>query len=163
MSEEQADYNGNEPKCMSFFMSCIPPKTTSQQKGIMMTGGKPMHFKKKAVRDTETTLAALLAEHRPEQPYGGPVSLSVHWIYPWRTSEPKKNRIGGIKFCDTRPDCSNIIKTLEDVMTKLGFWNDDSQIASLHVQKYWGDKPGIGISIGELRQDEICINLENKY
>jgi len=135
---------------LRFFVPCIPPKATSQQKGIMMIGGKPRHFKKAHVREAEDTITSLFAEHRPDMPFQGAVKLTVYWTYPWRKSEPKKNRAGGRKWCDTRPDCSNIVKMVEDCLTRLNFWNDDSQVAALHVEKGWGDAPGIGIRIEEL-------------
>jgi len=144
MSEEQAIYG---PPELSFFISCIPPKATSQQKGICMIGGKPRHFKKKHVLEAENSLTALLMPHRPAKPLDGPVALSVMWTYPWRSSETKRNKALGYLPCTTRPDCSNIVKGLEDCMTRLAFWNDDSQVADLRIRKGWGDKPGILITI----------------
>ena len=49
-----------------------------------------------------------------------------------------------------KPDCSNAIKALEDCLTKLGFWDDDSQVASLTVDKAWGDRVGISVAISEI-------------
>ena len=112
-----------------------------------MIGGKPRHFKKKNVKEAENTLTALLAEHRPKEAFEGPVALHVLWTYPWRKSEPQKTRINHFRACDTRPDCSNIIKMLEDCMTALNYWNDDSQVVALHILKGWGERPGIGIHI----------------
>jgi Holliday junction resolvase RusA-like endonuclease len=40
---------------------------------------------------------------------------------------------------------------LKDVMTDLGFWNDDAQVVKEHVEKLWCDEPtGIDIEIIEL-------------
>lgn len=131
---------------VTFFLPCIPPKATSQQKGIMMIGGKPRHFKKSHVKQAENTLTSLLAGHRPAEAFVGPVFLRVLWVYPWRKSESRKNRETGFRICDTRPDCSNVLKMLEDCMTSLNFWNDDSQVQP-EILKGWGDHPGIGIHI----------------
>lgn len=36
------------------------------------------------------------------------------------------------------------------MMTKMGFWLDDSQIARLIVDKGWSDRPGIQVEITQL-------------
>jgi hypothetical protein len=39
------------------------------------------------------------------------------------------------------------VKLIEDCLTKLGFWQDDSQVADLHVSKAWGAAVGIYVAI----------------
>lgn len=136
---------------LAFFIPCIPPKATSQQKGVMVINGKPRYFKKKHVKAAEESMLALLMPHRPKQPFEGPVSLSVQWVYPWRKSETKKNRALGMIPCHTRPDCSNLVKMFEDCLTRLAFWNDDSQVSHLTFSKWWGDEPGITVWIKECK------------
>jgi len=135
---------------LEFFIKCIPPKSTSQQKGIMMIGGKPRHFKKKKVAEAESNMLSLLTPFRPPKAFEGPLALEVTWTYPWRSSETKKSKAAGFKYCTTRPDSSNVIKLLEDCMTRLNFWNDDSQNSDLRIIRGWGDKPGIGVKITKL-------------
>jgi Holliday junction resolvase RusA-like endonuclease len=36
------------------------------------------------------------------------------------------------------------------VLTKANFYADDGQVADLRVAKYWGDQPGIKISISPI-------------
>lgn len=138
-----------------FFVDCIPPKSTAQASHRIMKRKDGTQFVGKAGNSkgarTQAELLLLLGKFKTENmPFEGAVSLDVKWIYPWRKAEPKKNKTNGIKFCDKRPDCDNILKLLQDCMTRLGFWNDDSQIASLKMEKYWGDKPGIYIRIEEI-------------
>jgi crossover junction endodeoxyribonuclease RusA len=135
---------------IKFRIDCNPPKATSQQKGVMVIAGKPRFFKRKHVKQAENDITALLMPHRPKTPLVGPVRLLVVWAYPWRKSEPKRNRERGYMPCDTRPDCSNIVKGLEDCMTRLGFWGDDSQVADLRFVKQWSDHPGIYVEIEEI-------------
>ena len=130
-----------------FTIDCIPPKATAQQKQITMIGGKPRMYDPRNVKQAKSDFLTLLGPYKPDRPIEGPVRLSIVWTYPWRKSEPKKNRIQGLKPCDTRPDCSNLVKAFEDCLTRLGFWNDDSQVFDLRFQKYWGDKPGIDVRI----------------
>ena len=132
---------------LCFHVDCIPPKTTAQQKRFAKVGNFMRAYDPKKVKDARSLLVGLLATHRTEQPFMGPVSLNVTWAYPWRKSEPKKNRVNGWKPCDTRPDCDNLLKAFCDALTSLSFWNDDSQIAEVRFQKRWSDRPGISVTI----------------
>lgn len=134
-----------------FYIPCIPPTATSQQKGAFSLPGKGVRFFKKAnVARAEHDLLTLLHPHTPPAPFTGPLYLSIAFTWPWRKSEPKKNRASGRKWRDTKPDCSNIVKMVEDCMTRLGFWGDDSQVALLTVSKRWGDTPGISVAMQEM-------------
>ena len=144
-----------------FYISCVPPKATHQASATILKRpdgtpfvGKMQTSKGKAA---QRNLLALLREHAPASPVTGPLALNVVWCYPWRKSEPKKNRIAGFKPCDTRPDVDNLAKMLLDVMSGPGgFWNDDSQIAVLTFSKFWGDLPGIGIRYKTLGPPELA-------
>ena len=137
---------------MKFWIDCIPPKSTHQASAMIMrnrkTGqqfvGMAQSSKGKKI---QKELLTLFAPHRPPKPYQGPIYLQVKWVYPWRKSEPKKNRALGRIPCDTLPDADNLCKLVLDLMTRLGYWNNDSQIAQLRFVKEWGDTPGIGIGI----------------
>lgn len=133
----------------AFFIPCVPPKATSQQKGAfaMPTGGIRF-FKKKHVAEAENSLLSLLQPHRPSIPFTGPLRLSVTFLWPWRKSESKKTiaSVGAMPI-ETRPDCSNIVKMLEDSMTTLGFWGDDGQIANLVVRKFYSSTTGLSVTI----------------
>jgi Holliday junction resolvase RusA-like endonuclease len=134
---------------LSFFIPCIPPSTTSQQKGAfsLKTGGVRFYTKAKN-KAAGNLYAALLMPHVPGKPLLGPLCVLVEFVLPWRKTEKKAVRKTFMLYpCATRPDCSNRIKQLEDVMTSLGFWEDDGQISSLSVRKMYGNSPGIGISI----------------
>ena len=139
---------------IEFFVTCIPPKSTQQHNVRIFRGktGKAFIGKSKTNKAAQAQqhLAALLSPHAPEKPLDGPLSMTVTWSYPWRKSEPKKNRIAGARPCDTRPDVDNLTKGLCDTMTRCGFWNDDSQIAELTFRKNWADRPGIQIAISKL-------------
>jgi Holliday junction resolvase RusA-like endonuclease len=139
---------------IDFFIPCNPPKSTAQGSSRIMKRRDGTQFVGRFANSKATkakaNLLTLLHPHRPETPLEGPLELVVGWAYPWRKSEPKKNRVDGFKWCDTRPDVDNLAKMLLDAMTTAGFWNDDSQIASLCFEKTWSDKPGIKIIIGEL-------------
>jgi len=134
---------------LSVFIPCLPPKTTSQQKGAFaMKGGGVRFFKKAKAKAAEQTWWSLLQPHAPAKPFEGPLCLIVRLTYPWRSTE-KKTRIRNYSLypIQTRPDVDNIYKMLGDVMTTLRFWNDDSQVSSLTVSKSYGDRPGLHLSL----------------
>jgi len=139
-----------EHEC-AFTIPCNPPKATHQasarimkRKDGTMFVGKSSSSKGKAVKDS---LTLLLNGHRPPAMFVGPVDVYILWVYPWRSNEPKKNRVLGLLPCDKRPDIDNLCKMLFDVMTLIGFWKDDSQISDLLFRKRWGNDPGIRMKI----------------
>ena len=140
---------------MKFTIHCIPPKATHQaslrimrrKDGSQFVG----KFAKSKGKQAQNDLMTMLMEHRPDKPFSGPLAVSVCWVYPYRKSEPKKNRTGLIP-CHTRPDVDNLFKMLGDCMTRLGFWADDSQVYSLTFSKFWGEMPGIQVEINTLNE-----------
>lgn len=134
-------------------IECIPPKHTAQASNKILKTKSGQYFigKKsdsKAVQ-TQNELMTLLYPYRPEKPLEGALKLKIKWVYPFRKSEPKKNRQGEL-LCYTRPDIDNLCKLLFDIMTRLGFWLDDSQIADLQFTKCWSDNPRIEILIKDI-------------
>ena len=141
---------------ISFTLPIVPPTATSQGAGkrMVIRNGKPMFFKDKRAVAAESTLTALCLPHKPEKPLEGPLRLSVHYFFPFRKSEPKATIERGWDYHTTRPDLSNLIKMLEDVMTRCGFCLDDAQICDLSVSKRRGPKPAIAISITQLETEK---------
>ena len=142
---------------LSLWIPCVPPKATSQQKGAVRTGKGVRFFKKAHVAQAESNLLSLVRSVLPSDWVPilvGPIRLEVSFTFPWRKSEPKKNRTMPLRHMDVSPDCSNIIKMLEDCLTRLNVWRDDGQVAELRVQKFWGDTPGISITVYKIQQQE---------
>ena len=144
---------------MDIWIPCNPPKSTHQaSQRIMKRKNGPQFIGKMETskgRAVQQSLTALLLPHQPAAALEGPIELVVRWHFPWRKSEPKRNRALGAKWCDKRPDADNIVKLPLDVMTRLAFWNDDSQIARLVVEKRWADAPGIGIECTPLDEHPL--------
>ena len=92
---------------------------------------------------------------RPDEPLTGPLRLSIDFVWPWRSSESKRNRAIGYKFSEKRPDADNLAKMTTDSLMQSGFFADDSLVASLHVTKGWGGKHGIFVGIAE--RDEAAV------
>ena len=135
----------------TFFIPSNPPKSTHQGSAMILHRkdgsafvGKSASSKGAAVK---ANLIDLLRPCAPETPLSGPVRLILTWTYPWRKTEPKKTRAFGWKYCETRPDIDNLLKMVKDVMTLLGYWRDDSQVADLRFVKGWGNRAGIGVTL----------------
>ena len=138
---------------IKFHIPCIPPKATQQASLRIIKrkdGGQFVgKFANRKGKKAQDDMTAMFAPYAPETPLEGALRLKVEWVYPYRKSEPKKNRTGLIP-CTTRPDCSNLIKMPEDILTRLGFVLDDSQFSEIQFTKYWGESSGITITIDKL-------------
>ena len=131
---------------MNFFIAMHPPTATAQERKVKVVNGKPIFYDPPAVKSAKELLSAYLAQHRPPQPMTGGLSLRVLWLFPrgahphgaWRT---------------TKPDTDNLQKMLKDCMTRVGFWEDDAQVAREIIEKRWSDEPcGIYIEIEPLTE-----------
>ena len=140
---------GDSMNAITFHLPIIPPTTTSQQKRLVMVSGKPKFFHNQKHQQAEGDLLSLMSQHKPEKPFANPIRVTVKLVYPWRKSETKKRREQVEVAHTSKPDCDNIVKLINDCMTKLQFWVDDSQISTLIVIKRWGDNVGITVNIEE--------------
>lgn len=127
---------------IEFFMAMKPPTATHQEKQINFknkTFYEPAELKK-----ARSKLTGCLWEHKPLERLSGPLRVYVKWCYPLIDG-----KVNG-QYKDTKPDLDNAQKLLQDCMTDVGFWKDDSQVASLICEKFWAEIPGIFIRIDEL-------------
>jgi Holliday junction resolvase RusA-like endonuclease len=69
------------------------------------------------------------------------VQVLTKWCFPCADAK----RFGAWKA--TKPDVGNSVKLLHDVMEELGFFANDSQIASEINQKFWTDPLHSGIYV----------------
>lgn len=130
---------------IEFFMPMAKvPTTTHQQKQVRVVKGKPVFYDPPDVKKAREKLTAHLAKHAPEKMISGSVRLIVKWCFPITG----KHNDGEYKW--TKPDLDNSNKILQDCMTKLGFWKDDSYVVSLIAEKFWAKQPGIYIRIEEM-------------
>jgi Holliday junction resolvase RusA-like endonuclease len=101
-------------------------------------------------RATESELASIFLTKRPgnDFPKDKPIAVSLAFYYPYRKSEKKSIvKSGEIIPHTSKPDLDNMCKGCADVLTRCGFWNDDSQIYSLSLSKHYSPTPGIMLKI----------------
>lgn len=126
-----------------FFLPMIPPTVTHQEHKVTVVKGKPVFYDPPELKAARQKLEAHLAGHVPDKPYKWGLQLIVKWCFP-------KGQHSNGEYKTTKPDTDNLNKMLKDVMTDLHFWEDDAQVASEVIEKFWADVPGIYIKIIEL-------------
>ena len=139
---------------MEFFVKCNPPKTTMQATTRIFKNkytGKMFIGKTDKAKSVKEELMTLLRPYVPEKPFSTPLKVTIEWGYPYLKSVKKKD-IGKLIPCITRPDCDNLIKGFGDIMTRLGFWVDDSIVWDIRFRKFYTDNAGIGIKIEEFSE-----------
>jgi Holliday junction resolvase RusA-like endonuclease len=136
---------------MRFHLACVPPKTSHHAKKIVRVGNWTRLADKPELVAAKAMLDSLLLEHQPEAPLDGPVCLSLAFTWPWLASDSKRTKAIGRAPHTSRPDCSNVAKTLEDRLVALRFIGDDNQVVDLRVTKWRGDHAGIDITIAPFR------------
>lgn len=118
--------------------------------------GRP--FTLKSTRDWQR----LVANHARKAmglylPMQGPVSLSVQFHQKVPPSWPRLKRQRAIE-CEiwptSRPDLSNLVKSIEDACNGILF-EDDAQIVSLQVLKIYSHEPGVLIRCRPVAKEEL--------
>jgi Holliday junction resolvase RusA-like endonuclease len=132
---------------MTIHLPHNPSTATAQGKRAARTPMGIRFYKSADMKKAEASLEALLIPHRPETPVASPCKLEIEYVFPWRKTEPKKRLALGKVPHTTRPDCSNLVKAIEDLLCVHRFIRDDAGIAELVVKKSWGENPGITITI----------------
>jgi Holliday junction resolvase RusA-like endonuclease len=70
----------------------------------------------------------------------GPVMMELQFAMPRPKSHFNSKgvlRAESPSFFDGKPDADNLAKAVMDALTQLQVWKDDSQVAVLHVQKFY--------------------------
>lgn len=130
---------------IEFFLGGIPPTVTHQHQQVTVRNGKPVFYQPDRLKAAREKLTRQLKTHRPVEPIEGAVRLLTKWCFPLNT----RHKIDG-EYKITRPDTDNLQKMLKDVMTEVGFWKDDAQVASEIIEKFYARIPGIYIRVEQL-------------
>lgn len=130
---------------VEFELESMP--VTQQQKGITKNKkGKLTFYNRKGTSNYE--LQKALIERKPKQPIPKETPTKARVVFTYASKQ--KKRWG--EFKTTKPDCDNLMKNLQDYMTKFGYYTDDNQLVHLDVQKFWGEKNKIEIELTEAQK-----------
>lgn len=158
--------NDNPWSALSFTVVLPPRGQARARHRIVNSHGKTFTttYKDAQQQQDEEKLAALLMHHAPVAPLKGPIWLRIKAFMPIPQSKPKKwvaDAIAGIVRPETKPDLSNIIKHLEDVMNGV-FFVDDRQIVSLEAEKAYGDPARWEVSLLYRRDCQDLMSLQRQ-
>ena len=118
--------------------------TTQQQKGIKKVKGKLQLYDRRGTNNY--SLKAQLMKNKPKECFekNVPLKLSVTFFY------AIKQKKRWWQWKTSRPDLDNLMKNLQDYMTKLRYYSDDSQIVWLEAKKVNDEKNRIEIEITDV-------------
>lgn len=134
---------------IDFFMAMVPPTITHQAKKLAVKNGKAIMYNSTELNAARVKLKAYLSGHVPERPLEGPVWLGVKWCFPIKGDHQDG------EYKTSKPDTDNIEKMLKDIMQSLGFFKDDAQVVSEHVEKFWAKVPGIYVMMWEIEEERL--------
>lgn len=137
---------------IEFFLPVIPFKASHHHKKIIKIGKFVRLGDKPELQKARQTYESLLMPLRPQEPLRGAIMLELAFCFPFLKSHSKKFKLS-TKRKTTKPDISNLTKTFEDCLVRMGFFEDDSQVAKLSVSKYFTDKVGIRVRISEIPEE----------
>ena len=134
----------------AFLPMRIPTVTHNDLVPWKSKGGRMGIRKSDALKDAEDALMARIrAAGVPDEPVSRAASLSVRWCFAGngrhRPGEPHTSK----------PDMSNMLKTLEDCLTRCGVISDDSIICLESLAKGYAEREGIYIEVSALGVDEM--------
>jgi Holliday junction resolvase RusA-like endonuclease len=129
-----------------------PPVAKGRPRAFRIGNGVRMHTPERTQR--YENLVAIEADHAMagEKPLLGPVAAFFDVALPVPASWSKKKRaaaLAGDVRPTSKPDLSNLAKSVEDGMNKI-VYRDDSQITELTIRKRYSEKPGLLVRITTL-------------
>lgn len=108
------------------------------------------------VRQWKSDLQAEAYKHVNGSLLAGPLALKATFFFPRpQRLNRSKDPVGPIPY-DVKPDIENVLKALMDSMTGI-IYNDDRQIASICVEKFFarkGGDPGTRVEISEIQRKQ---------
>jgi len=104
------------------------------------------------------TIIALMAKYAPKSPAIGPLRLDILCCMPIPKSMTKRDREGitGLKTLPAKkPDLDNLDKQIMDAMTRLRFWEDDSQVCLISSGKIYSETPCWLVRLSKAEPDSL--------
>ena len=117
--------------------------------------------------DYENIIAMYLKEKQPKQPIEGMVKLFIKAHLPIPKSKPKWWKLAAerqLLLPTTKPDCSNVLKNIEDIMKTIQYFHDDAQIVMARCEKFYSNNPCWEIRLEYIpNYQEWFNNLKRSY
>lgn len=104
--------------------------------------GKPAFYRDSKAEKYRKTIHLLALPYAPASPLQGYIRLDVIFVLPRPQTLMRKSDPAGLIPHNKRPDRTNLLKGTEDALSLAGFWQDDAQIFSGTLEKYYAEKGG---------------------
>ena len=125
------------------------------------TNGQARLYDPEKSRDYKQYVRLAAVEHKPATPLSGEIELVVDVYRPIPKSMPKYKRklaIAGKLRPITKPDVDNYVKGIKDGLSGV-IWQDDKQVVSMTVRKWYSEAPRVELKIQELYQDSEQLSI----
>ncbi|BBN97479.1 RusA family crossover junction endodeoxyribonuclease [Sporolactobacillus terrae] len=112
-------------------------------------------------REYKKYVKLLASQNKPHTPIEGPVELKLLIYRPLLKSMSKKKKaaaVAGTLRPIKKPDVDNVAKGIMDAMTGI-IWQDDKQVVSLQVSKFYSEQPRVEVQVTELDEQVEQLNL----
>ena len=103
--------------------------------------------------DWKRTIGIELAKSRPAVPSKLPIQLSLLFLLPRPKYMLSKKYLPSAIIHTAKPDWDNLGKAVCDMITQMGYWQDDSQVFECRVLKFYvgvSEQSGCSVTISEL-------------
>lgn len=107
------------------------------------------HYTPKKTEEYEANIATFYRQVRTGTPTYQPVILVLEIVHSVPESWPKWKRelvVNGAMLPVTKPDGDNVEKAVKDALNGVA-WVDDTQVVGTMKVKFYGDYPGVGVTI----------------
>jgi len=135
----------NNSTRIEFFVHGHP---VAQPRARATARGKHAHVYNPPTADVWKALVAVAARpYLPEKPFIGPIWLTLEFAMRRPKSHygtgRNENRLkpAAPRYHTFKPDLSNLAKAVEDALTYVGMWHDDSQVFGGSISKGWASIP----------------------
>ncbi|MFE4469515.1 RusA family crossover junction endodeoxyribonuclease [Leifsonia sp. NPDC056824] len=119
-------------------------------KTVFMVKGKPVlaDANSKELKPWRQKVAQV-ALHAASHVSAREVPVAVHAVFTFERPKTVKREYPTVK-----PDLDKLIRSVFDAITDAGLWADDCQVVDMRVTKQYGERPGVQVRVGEIREGE---------
>lgn len=120
-------------------------------RAFRMGNGVRMHTPERTARYENLVSLSASAAMAGRAPFAGPVEMDLVIVTVPPASWSKKKRaaaLAGEVRPTSKPDCSNVLKGIEDAMNGIVF-GDDKQVTDVRVRKRYGERAQAMVRVSE--------------
>lgn len=139
------------------FLIPLAPTPKLRQR-VTVRDGHGTSYTSAKQKHNASDILALASKYAPKTPAKGSLRLDLLFCVPMPKSLTKRDREGVRRFVvfpAKKPDLDNYQKQIMDCMTKLRFWEDDSQVCITLAGKMYSERPGWFVRLHTCQPDAL--------